>query len=303
MMLSWAAMTGKPIVFVSCGQFTEAERQLGKEICLLVEALHPQVEAYFAQNQSTVEGLSANILKALHEAAGFICVMHSRGKITTPDGKVVVRGSVWVEQEIAIAAFMHSVLAREFPIFFYCQEGISLEGIRSVLLANPRLFFTNGAQVLKDLRLQLLGAIFTPRRAYEVEPIIAYRQQKGRSNGDRHVYDFICDVKNVGAERVTDFLLRIHFPRNFLPDGIVWAHEEKKFSTPSHVCFQVRGDRAPDGLYPGEGLQYPFEFDYFVNTELHDDPEAMRSEIVVELFSGSMPPKKYTLPITKYQNF
>jgi hypothetical protein len=38
--------------------------------------------------------------------------MHRRGNLTTPDGRTVTRGSVWIEQEIAIAAFMHHVLGR-----------------------------------------------------------------------------------------------------------------------------------------------------------------------------------------------
>src|SRR6476619_7475787 len=102
----------KPLVFVSCGQFNESEKRLGKRICELIRELRPDVEPYFAENQSTIEGLSNNILAALYRAAGFICVMHRRGDIETPDNRVITRGSVWIEQEIAIAAFMGHVLKR-----------------------------------------------------------------------------------------------------------------------------------------------------------------------------------------------
>lgn len=80
----------KPSVFVSCGQFNEREKRLGRRICSLLDELRPDVVAYFAENQSTVEGLSDQILKSLHRAAGFICVMHARGAITTPDKGTVV---------------------------------------------------------------------------------------------------------------------------------------------------------------------------------------------------------------------
>src|SRR5260370_1789959 len=111
----------KPLVFVSCGQYSESEKRLGKNICTLLERLRPDVAPYFAEDQSTVEGLSNHILKALHRAAGFICVMHRRGDLAAPDGRRLTRGSVWVEQEIAITAFMNHVLNRSIPMLFYKQ--------------------------------------------------------------------------------------------------------------------------------------------------------------------------------------
>src|ERR1700724_2729710 len=99
----------KPLIFISCGQSTENERRLGEDICSLLAELRPDVTPYFAQNQTTAEGLSSHIVKSLHRAAGFICVMHRRGDIRTPAGAAITRGSVWVEQEIAITAFMTHV--------------------------------------------------------------------------------------------------------------------------------------------------------------------------------------------------
>src|SRR6266478_2474242 len=117
----------KPLVFVSCGQFTEAERKLGNDISVLIAELRPDLEPYFAQNQSSVEGLSSNILRALHEAAGFICIMHQRGDVVQGGGRVSIRGSVWIEQEIAIVALMTHVLDRQIPVLFYVQKGVSIE--------------------------------------------------------------------------------------------------------------------------------------------------------------------------------
>src|SRR5450432_203135 len=109
----------KPLIFISCGQYTESERQLGKDISSLLATVRPDVTAYFAENQSTVEGLSNQVLKALYRAAGFICVMHQRGDLDVPGGRKVTRGSVWIEQEIAIAAFVTHVLGRSVPTLFY----------------------------------------------------------------------------------------------------------------------------------------------------------------------------------------
>ncbi len=58
-------VSDKPIVFVSCGQYAAAEKKLGNDICTLLQEVRPDVEPYFAEDQSTVEGLSNHILKAL----------------------------------------------------------------------------------------------------------------------------------------------------------------------------------------------------------------------------------------------
>jgi len=291
----------KPLVFISCGQYTESEKRFGKNICLLLEQLRPDVAPYFAEDQSTVEGLSNQILKSLHRAAGFVCVMHARGTITTPDKKAIVRGSVWVEQEIAITAFMNHVLDRSIPTLFYKEAGVNLEGIRSVLLLNPRVEFTEESQILDDLKLVLPSTAFTPFNAYDIVPIVTYRRTGG--GGDRHTYSLIADVKNVGSERITDFQMRVFFPRAFLNPSTSWDAEDRARSSPSHICFTADALRAPGGLYPGDTLRNPLTVEYFVDHDLDDDPGATNSEIVVELFSGSMKPKKQTYKIRDFLEF
>ena len=134
--------------------------------------------------------------------------------------------------------------------------------------------------------------------------VLNYRRLGGRSTSDHHVYEFIADVRNVGSERVTDFEIRVLFPRAFLNSSTMWSAEDRTKSTPSHVCFSAHTEgRAPGGLYPGDSIRNPLTFDYFVNHDLDDDPRAMQSEIIVELFSGSMKPKKKILPIRDFQDF
>jgi hypothetical protein len=49
----------KPLVFISCGQYNDTEKRLGKDICSLLASLRPDVNPYFAEDQSTVGGLSS----------------------------------------------------------------------------------------------------------------------------------------------------------------------------------------------------------------------------------------------------
>jgi len=79
-------MADKQIVFISCGQATEDEKRLGNLICKLVEELTP-FKPYFAEYQSSLEGLSKNILAALDQSIGLIAVLHPRGNVWFPDGR------------------------------------------------------------------------------------------------------------------------------------------------------------------------------------------------------------------------
>src|SRR5271163_3427219 len=116
-------------VFISCGQFTQEERDLGKSISKLVDESTP-FQGYFAENQTTLEALSENVLHRLYESVGLIVVMHHRGAVELPDGRKLVRASVWIEQEIALATLMQQILHRHLHVAFFAEKGIAIEGIR-----------------------------------------------------------------------------------------------------------------------------------------------------------------------------
>lgn len=131
-------MNKKKIVFISCGQITEEEKTLGKKICDLVTELTP-FEPYFAQFQSSMEGVTDKIFNKLKEADGFITVMHDRGNVIHGEHSTK-RGSVWIEQEIAIASFIVHSLHRTLNVASYVQQGIKLEGVRKYIMFNPIQF-------------------------------------------------------------------------------------------------------------------------------------------------------------------
>ena len=147
----------EPLVFISCGQFSDEDRSLGKSVENLVLEL-TGLDAYFAENQNSLRGLSENVFDSLKRATGFIAIMHHRGRVTTPSG-AHMRGSVWIEQEIAIAAFLRFLTGRDIPVILYLQVGpdgdqIRREGIREQLRLDPISFGTSD-DVLRDLRDQI----------------------------------------------------------------------------------------------------------------------------------------------------
>ena len=144
----------KPFIFVSCGQFTEAEKRLGKQIVNLVKTV-TGLDAFFAEEVQDLNGLDSNILTALRECAGFITVMHPRGKIVRPGGSEHVRASVWIEQEIAIATYIQRVERRELPVIAFVHQDVGREGIRELLHLNPEPF-VGESDVLAALPERLL---------------------------------------------------------------------------------------------------------------------------------------------------
>lgn len=143
-------------VFISCGQYTDEERALGELARKLVDELTP-FEGYFAQNQVSLKTLSENVLTRLYDSVGLIAIMHHRGLVAHKQGidgasagPQHIRASVWVEQEIAIAALMEQVLHRPLHVALFIQREIAIEGMRKQLHLNPVEFDTDG-EVLREL--------------------------------------------------------------------------------------------------------------------------------------------------------
>ena len=144
---------GKQTIFISCGQFTEAEKRLGRDIALLVKKV-TGLEPFFAEEVQDLNGLDSNILNALRDCLAFITVLHPRGDITRPDKSVHVRASVWIEQEIAIATYIQRVEKRQLPIIAFKHVSVGREGIRDLLQLNP-IEFRDEAEVLAALPSRL----------------------------------------------------------------------------------------------------------------------------------------------------
>ena len=148
------ALGSGALVFVSCGQCTPSEIALGEDICALVDRT-PGLRSYFAQRVNSFESLSANIFQNLSQASALVAVMHHRGEVSGWNGTPShTRASVWVEQEIAIAAFISVGRSTPLRIAAYMQKGVMLEGLRGNLMLNPMEFSDEG-QVLEDLVAKL----------------------------------------------------------------------------------------------------------------------------------------------------
>src|SRR5258708_34734899 len=126
----------KPFIFVSCGQFTTAEKALGKAIVKMVNDV-TGLDAFIAEEAQDLNGLDSNILNALRECVAFITVLHPRGTIARPDKSVHIRASVWIEQEIAIATYIQRAEKRQLRVIAFIHESGGLDGSLSLLHLKP----------------------------------------------------------------------------------------------------------------------------------------------------------------------
>ena len=138
------------LIFISCGQFSPEEKKLGADVSKLVSDV-TSYRPYFAENQTSLDAFTHNILGNLNKAIGFIAIMHPRGTVKLNAGKEEVRASVWIEQEIAIAAFMAQILDRTIHIAAYIHRDIRREGMRDQLLLNA-VRFDKDSEVIESLR-------------------------------------------------------------------------------------------------------------------------------------------------------
>jgi len=144
----------QPLVFISCGQWHPHEKDLGQKLLRAVNETAP-LKGYFAEYQSSLSNLSRHIFEALDQCVALVAVMHERGRVATPSGELT-RASVWIEQEIAIAAFLTERLDRKIEIASYIKRGVCLEGLRSQLILNPIEFDTED-EVLTHFKSLLPG--------------------------------------------------------------------------------------------------------------------------------------------------
>lgn len=245
----------KPLVFISCGQYNKHEVELGQEVVRLIRD-ETSFEAYFAEQQNTLEGLSSNILSALKRATAFIGIMHHRGEITTPSGDTIIRGSVWIEQEIAIAAFIQTALARQLEVVLYLQRGITREGIREQLRLGP-IEFENASEVVADLRLRIGRWSLAPVNTSSLTAETSYELQHPY-NGSYHPYKFSVELINNSTTLVDVWQIDLWFPSVYIEGSdpaqpyVRYTKSEMDYSPP---------DRR---LWPGRRLKV-FEIDYYIN--------------------------------------
>lgn len=254
-MVKSALMSGRPTVFISCGQFSEAEKRLGKQIAEMVKAV-AGLEPFFAEDVQDLNGLDENILKALRDCVGFIVVMHPRGTVTRPDGTTVTRASVWIEQEIAIATYIRRIEKRELRIAAFRHAKVDREGLRDLLHLNP-ITFTDESEVLAALAGQLA-------RWRDAKPVGVYLELRSQAYAvqDGHpISQLSLWLVNETNDRINAYDFEIRLPEGLLKHwSTVYPGEVKPSPEPNYRCF--RSSHVGRGPVPPHDKKQLITFEY-----------------------------------------
>jgi hypothetical protein len=290
-------MAEKPIVFVSCGQVTDEEKYLGDEICRLIREVTP-FEPYFAEYQADLEGLSRNILNALNKAVGLVAVMHPRGTVTSNTGRQHIRASVWIEQEIAIAAYLTQIAGKKMSVVAYQHETIGREGMREQIILNPRVFRSP-----KELLLDLAGVLpswTATRQGSGVSVELAYREH--RISQELHQYQLYVSLLNNGSEVVKNYHLDVSFPSKYLDSGMSFAGEVRDRHSSTERTFRVTSEGS-GALFPGDSVR-AMTLDYYVDRRIyHQTNGVFRENVTVKLYVSGEDPVEVVKSMQELQNF
>ena len=267
-------------MFVSCGQVTETEKDLGRRILALVQET-PGLTAYFAQEVSSLEALSSNIFSNLAKASALVTVMHRRGTVTGRSGDTErIRASVWIEQEIAIAAFLSHTRGSKIEIAAYCQKGIALEGVRQHVIANAFEFETED-QILADFKLRLAKWSLSPLPSDEPRLDVRLGFDEKDIESERHEYQLNVALTNTSDVVVHKIRAILDFPRPFaeaLPNG----GERKDPGSRNHQTHQNFRYSFGTELLPG-GTFRAVLLAYEVTDDLYDKYKDKWSKMPVTL--------------------
>ena len=116
-------------VFVSCGQHSDAEKQVAKDIRVLFDSLG--FETYLAISVQTITEINAGIIGELKNSDSYLLINFCRDPLSNG----TCRGSLFSHQELAIA------YALGFErLLIVNQEGVAIEGMLRYIGNNTEAF-------------------------------------------------------------------------------------------------------------------------------------------------------------------
>jgi hypothetical protein len=234
--IRYSLRTEKPQIFVSCGQRTPEEKELGEALCQAIRD-HGGFDCFFAESQHNLKGLHENILDALAKASGFITVLHRRGNVGFESNGAIalVRASVWIEQEIAIAAFIQRTSKNDLLTATYLEEGVGREGLRDLLHLNPTVF-SNNSDVIKDFKAKLDA--WCPQSISEDDQgKLELKCERGYESGIQVMH--LTPVLTNKARRVKEYSCTLDIPGALLTFNSASHVIEVQRSRPGYRRFRV----------------------------------------------------------------
>lgn len=124
----------KAKVFISCGQYTQEEKDIGNKIVQYFQ--ERGFEPYFAEEVHSPLGLTQNIYESLRSSEYFVCINPTRENTDF--------GSLFVQQELAIASYNRT------PLIAFHHPSVKLKGVAKYLQVNS-IEYKSVANIITNL--------------------------------------------------------------------------------------------------------------------------------------------------------
>lgn len=192
------------LIFLSCGQRTEEEKDLGRAVAATIDSHNGGFCAFSAERAHSADELASHILNQLRTCAGFLGIMHPRGAVVYFGGKQeqLPRGSVWIHQEIAMIKFRSFLEGRAVPMRIYQHGRILREGIIDTLIVNP-IPFERSEELIDDVGSWLSGDDFREHPAESQRATLFHRRTQSLTADHWLMLEIILAHTHHSATRVT----------------------------------------------------------------------------------------------------
>jgi len=289
----------KKIIFIACGQRELREKDLGNKVFEVVR-FHKNLEPFLAEDTHSFDGLTSKIFGNLEHCSGFIAILHQRED--GAENPKFRNSSLWINQEIAIAAFLSFREKRDIPVRVFVETkgdvNVKVEGILKYIMANA-IPFSSDEEVLEILKKWLDETKFSLREEDRDCVLASKRLIKllPGYTGEKHTYRLDLEIANVGKKTARDVLCEVYFPfgipRQEASIKYFDAFEPKDEDLQGYVGFKLK--RAIDKILPGR-TESVYCFDFIVNHDVYFDGHTHKN-MLWRIFADNISPIHNLAPL------
>jgi len=179
-------------VFISCGQASGEERQIADAVRdRLRDAGY---EPYVAVREQSLLGLQENLFARLRDSEYFVFIDFRRERLSVDGGEETYRGSLFANQELAIASYL-----RIQPVVLQEQGVAPLDGMLGAMQANASQFAPASRGEVPDLVVrQVEAAKWSPKWRRELRLLVpAEAHQDANYKAAQPMRYFHVEVRNL----------------------------------------------------------------------------------------------------------
>lgn len=288
----------KKIIFIACGQRDSREKELGEKIASLTKS-YDNLVPFLAEDTHSFDALTSEIFENLNRCVGFVAVLHAREKI---DKNNMFRSSLWINQEIGIAAYLNLRDKTNIPVRVFVESKqnveVEIEGVLKYIMVNS-VPFSSDEEVTEKIKEWLDNTEFATKKTSKDYLLGSKRIIKLLSGytGDLHTYRLDFEIANTGEKTVKDISLEFYFPKG-IPTSEINSRifdKSEPIEKELHDYYRYRLKNNLEKILPGKS-EHIYCFDFQVTHEVYFNGHTHK-KVVWKIFADDMAPLTYSVPL------